>query len=66
MPTGAVGEEVKRRVTSSTNKNITGIFKNLPMTEYDSLIKESDFLILPYDLTRGGRNSQVLYDAFGA
>ena len=58
-----VGEEVQRRVACSTNPNLTGIFKNIT-DDYDSLIQGSEFLILPYDLKRGGRNSQVVYDAF--
>jgi glycosyltransferase involved in cell wall biosynthesis len=58
------GEEVQRRVEHSSNPSLMGAFKNLPMEEYDSLIGESDFMIIPYDLARGGRNSQVLYDSF--
>ena len=58
------GEEVQRRVENSNNPHLKGMFGNLPMDEYDGLIKESDFMIIPYDLARGGRNSQVLYDSF--
>ena len=41
------GEEVKRRVTNSTNPNITGILSKISQANTISLIQESDFLIFP-------------------
>ncbi len=65
MPTDAVGEKVKERVLHFPNANVTGMFKNIPADEYESLIRESDYLILPYDFKMEARGaSQVLYDAF--
>lgn len=65
MPTDEVGERVKERILHFPNQNVKGKFGNLPADEYETLIRETDYLILPYDFrmqTRGA--SQVLYDAF--
>jgi len=62
-PLDEVGMEVKRRVESS-RYSLQGNFTYLDDTSYKSYFERAQFLLFPYDFTRGNISSQVLHDAF--
>lgn len=66
-PLDAIGEEVRLFVEEhgkAEGRAITGEFGYLSSERYDELMRSAEFMLFPYDFTRGSISSQVLHDSF--